>query len=165
MDHAKRGVGWQVRAGRDSPAGAVSASRVETDSDAAARRDDPAGGTGQPAARRPRGHGRGGLGPGGVREDDLLAEWERRDERPFAWLSLDQAENDPTVFLTYLAAALDRVQALEPAVLESLSRPRSSLQTNVARLGRALSSLRAPIVVALDDVHVLHWRASMHSRS
>ena len=97
--------------------------------------------------------------PAGYGKTTLLAEWERRDERPFAWLSLDQAENDPTVFLTYLAAALDRVEALEPAVLESLSRPRSSLQTNVARLGRALSSLRAPIVVALDDVHVLHSRA------
>ena len=94
--------------------------------------------------------------PAGYGKTTLLAEWERRDERPFAWLSLDEAENDPTVFLTYVAAALDRVQALDPDVFEALSGSRSSLQNIVARLGQSLASLRAPIVVALDDVHVLH---------
>ncbi len=94
--------------------------------------------------------------PAGYGKTTLLAEWERRDERPFAWLSLDESENDPTVFLTYVAAALDRVQALDPEVFEALAGARSSLQTNVARLGRSLSSVRSPLVLALDDVHVLH---------
>ena len=94
--------------------------------------------------------------PAGYGKTTLLAEWERRDERPFAWLSLDEAENDPTVFLTYLAAALDRVEAIDPDVFKALSGTRSSLQSIVARLGRSLAALRAPIVVALDDVHVLH---------
>jgi len=93
--------------------------------------------------------------PAGYGKTTLLAEWERRDERPFAWLSLDESENDPTVFLTYVAAALDRVQALDPEVLEALAATRSSLQTNVARLGRSLSAMRSPLVLALDDVHVL----------
>jgi LuxR family transcriptional regulator, maltose regulon positive regulatory protein len=93
--------------------------------------------------------------PAGYGKTTLLAEWGRRDERPFAWLSLDEAENDPTVFLTYLAAALDRVEALDPAVFKALSGARSSPQSIVARLGRSLASLRSPIVLALDDVHVL----------
>ena len=94
--------------------------------------------------------------PAGYGKTTLLAEWERRDERPFAWLSLDEAENDPTVFLTYVAAALDRVQALDPDVFKALSGSRSSLQNIVARLGQSLAALRTPIVVTLDDVHVLH---------
>ena len=92
--------------------------------------------------------------PAGYGKTTLVAEWQRRDERPFAWLSLDEAENDPTVFLTYVAAALDRVQALDPGVLEALSGARSP-QSIVARLGRSLAALRFPIVIALDDVHVL----------
>ena len=93
--------------------------------------------------------------PAGYGKTTLLAEWGRRDERPFAWLSLDESENDPTVFLTYVAEALDRVQALDPDVFTALSGSRPSLQSVVARLGRSLASLQEPIVVALDDVHVL----------
>ncbi len=93
--------------------------------------------------------------PAGYGKTTLLAEWERRDERPFAWLSLDEAENDPTVFLTYVAAALDRVETVDPDVFKALSGSGSSFQSIIARLGPSLGSLRSPIVVALDDVHVL----------
>ncbi len=94
--------------------------------------------------------------PAGYGKTTLLADWERRDERPFAWISLDEADNDPTVFLTYLAVALDRVQAIDPDVFVALSRLGTSPQNVVARLGRSLSPL--PVVVVLDDVHVLRSR-------
>ena len=44
--------------------------------------------------------------PAGYGKTTLLAQWEAADERAFAWLSLDRRDNDPLVFLTYLAAAV-----------------------------------------------------------
>jgi LuxR family maltose regulon positive regulatory protein len=94
--------------------------------------------------------------PAGYGKTSLLAEWARRDDRPFAWLSLDEADDDPTVFLTYVAVALDRIHALDPKVFEALSQRGASAKNVVAHVGRSLSSLSAPIVFVLDDVHVLH---------
>ena len=41
----------------------------------------------------------------------LLAQWASASQRPFAWLSVDERDNDPIVLLTYVAVALDRVVA------------------------------------------------------
>ena len=44
--------------------------------------------------------------PAGFGKTTLVSEWVASSERPTAWLSLDEGENDPTRFLTYLVAAL-----------------------------------------------------------
>ena len=44
----------------------------------------------------------------------LLAQWASVSQRPFAWLSIDERDNDPIVLLTYVAVALDRVSPLDP---------------------------------------------------
>ena len=45
----------------------------------------------------------------------LLAQWSSKSPRPFAWVSVDEHDNDPIVLLTYVAAALDRVTPLDRA--------------------------------------------------
>jgi LuxR family transcriptional regulator, maltose regulon positive regulatory protein len=95
--------------------------------------------------------------PAGYGKTVLAAEWAKRDPRPFVWLSIDRHDNDPTVLLTYLAMGLDRVEPLDPAVLGTLaSRGASITQTILPRLAAALSSKALPVVVVLDDVHLLH---------
>jgi len=42
----------------------------------------------------------------GFGKTTLVSEWVGVCERPVAWLSLDEGNNDPTRFLTYLVAAL-----------------------------------------------------------
>jgi LuxR family maltose regulon positive regulatory protein len=42
----------------------------------------------------------------GAGKTTLLAQWLEEDPRPSAWLSLDEDDNDPIVFLTYLCAAI-----------------------------------------------------------
>src|SRR4029453_12892033 len=37
--------------------------------------------------------------PAGYGKATLLAEWAERDRRPFAWVSVDEADGDPVVFL------------------------------------------------------------------
>ena len=95
--------------------------------------------------------------PAGYGKTMLAAEWARRDPRPFVWLSIDRHDNDPTVLLTYLAVGLDRVEPLDPTVLGVLaSRGASIGQTVLPRLGAALANKALPVVVVLDDVHLLH---------
>jgi LuxR family transcriptional regulator, maltose regulon positive regulatory protein len=94
--------------------------------------------------------------PAGYGKTALAVEWAKRDPRPFVWLSIDQHDNDPAVLLTYLAVGLDRVEPIDPAVLVALaSRGASISQRVLPRLGAALSSKALPVVVVLDDVHLL----------
>src|SRR6185437_12410167 len=85
----------------------------------------------------------------------LLAEWASRSRRPFAWVSVDEDDNDPIVLLTYVAAALDRVSPLDPAVFDALASPGVSVEgTVVPRLGRALATSDQEVVLVLDDLHL-----------
>jgi LuxR family maltose regulon positive regulatory protein len=94
--------------------------------------------------------------PAGYGKTVLAAEWAKQDPRPFVWLSIDRHDNDPAVLLTYLALGLDRVEPIDPAVLGALaSRGASISQTVLLRLGAALSSKALPVVLVLDDVHLL----------
>jgi LuxR family maltose regulon positive regulatory protein len=94
--------------------------------------------------------------PAGYGKTVLAVEWAKRDPRPFVWLSIDRHDNDPTVLLTYLAVGLDRVEPIDPAVLNTLAaRGASIIQTVLPRLGAALASKALPVVVVLDDVHLL----------
>jgi LuxR family maltose regulon positive regulatory protein len=86
----------------------------------------------------------------------LLAQWASRSERPLAWVSADERDNDPIVFLTYLAIALDRVAALDAGVFEALASPGVSIEGMVVpRLGAALATMERPIVLVVDDLHVI----------
>src|SRR6266487_5602961 len=55
--------------------------------------------------------------PAGFGKTTLVSEWVEGIERPTAWLSLDAGENDPTLFLTYLVAAL---QTITPTIGEGV---------------------------------------------
>jgi LuxR family maltose regulon positive regulatory protein len=95
--------------------------------------------------------------PAGYGKTMLAAEWVKRDPRPTVWLSVDRHDNDPAVLLTYLAVGLDRVEPIDPTVLDVLaSRGASISQTVLPRLGAALVSKALPVVVVLDDAHLLH---------
>jgi LuxR family maltose regulon positive regulatory protein len=95
--------------------------------------------------------------PPGYGKTTLLAEWAERDPRPFAWLSIDARDNDPAVLLRYITVALDRHEAIDDTVFGALSSPGASVMGDIVpRLGAALSTRAHPVVVALDDIHLLH---------
>src|SRR3954452_8373206 len=95
-------------------------------------------------------------GPG-YGKTTALAQWAASSEqRPFAWVSVDQHDNDPVVLLTYVAVALDRVASIDHGVFEALASPGASVEaTVVPRLGAALAGVDPPVVLVLDDVHVI----------
>jgi LuxR family maltose regulon positive regulatory protein len=96
--------------------------------------------------------------PAGYGKTTLLAQWAARDKRPFAWISLDHRDNDPVALLTYIAAALDRLHPIEPAVFRAAASQNSIWASGLPRLGAFLASMPKPIVLVLDDVHELRDR-------
>src|SRR5439155_26752855 len=46
------------------------------------------------------------VAPAGYGKTTLLSQWAERDSRPFAWVTLDDRDNDPVVLLRHIAAAL-----------------------------------------------------------
>ncbi len=72
----------------------------------------------------------------------LLAQWASRSRRPFAWVSVDENDNDPIVLLTYVAVALDRLSPVDSSVFDALASPGVSVEgTVVPRLGAALATI------------------------
>src|SRR5438874_11185150 len=62
--------------------------------------------------------------PAGFGKTTLVSEWVAGCERPAAWLSLDDGDNDPTRFLTYLVAALQTIAStIGEGVLAALQSP------------------------------------------
>jgi LuxR family maltose regulon positive regulatory protein len=47
----------------------------------------------------------------GFGKTTLISEWVASGERPVAWLSLDEGDNNPVRFLAYFIAALQTVEA------------------------------------------------------
>jgi LuxR family maltose regulon positive regulatory protein len=68
--------------------------------------------------------------PAGFGKTTLLSEWRMMhlgNEYPLAWISLEEADNDPSRFLTYLIAALQSIEAdIGEVALLSLRSPRPS---------------------------------------
>jgi len=96
------------------------------------------------------------VAPPGYGKTTLLAQWAERNGQAFAWVSVDEADNDPKVLLSYVAEALDAVEPIGERVFDALASPGSSVPGSVVpRLGSAFSSMTAPVALVLDDVHLL----------
>ena len=80
-------------------------------------------------------------------------------ERSAAWLSLDQRDNDPALFWTYLVAAL---QTAAPGVgagaLSLLQSPQPPIEAVVTTLLNDLSAISNDVVLVLDDYHLIEAR-------
>ena len=96
------------------------------------------------------------VAPSGYGKTTVLSQWAERNGQSFAWVSVDERDNDPKVLLTYVAQALDAVEPIGDRVFDALASPGSSVPGSVVpRLGSAFSSMTSPVALVLDDVHVL----------
>lgn len=96
--------------------------------------------------------------PAGYGKTTLLSEWRLSNpDYPLAWISLDDEDNDPERFLSYLDAALESLKPglakVAPGLLQSPQPP--SLQLLLAGLIHDLSQVEAPFALALDDYHAI----------
>ena len=94
--------------------------------------------------------------PPGYGKTVVAEQWSHEDPRPFAWLSLDEGDNDPVVLLTYLMLALQRIEPVDSGVLALLADNADALHdVALPRFGRMLGNRSRPFVLVLDDVDAL----------
>ena len=109
--------------------------------------------------------------PAGFGKTTLVSEWAgslptvwpwlRTAERPCAWLSLDEGDNDPARFLAYLVAAL---QTSDASVGRSVTAIAQSPQPPAPKvlltsLINDIAATARPLVLVLDDYHLIQTLA------
>jgi LuxR family maltose regulon positive regulatory protein len=92
--------------------------------------------------------------PAGYGKTTLLAQSVAREQRPVAWVSLDDGDNDPMVLLLHVVVAIHRMLPLPPGLFALLSSPGPFEPIVIHRVCSELSMLGEHVLV-LDDVHVV----------
>ena len=95
--------------------------------------------------------------PAGFGKTTLVSQWLARGPRPIAWLSLDEGENNPARFLTYLVAALRTVAPnIGEGVLGVLQSPQlPPPEAMLTVLLNDLTTIPDHFILVLDDYHLL----------
>lgn len=102
--------------------------------------------------------------PAGYGKTTLISDWLSSPAGkgyPLAWLSIDQDDNEISLFLAYLIAAFQRVIPDFGEVTQASIYAPQPPPTNVvlANLVNELSELRKPSALVLDDYHLISARA------
>ena len=94
--------------------------------------------------------------PAGYGKTTLVCSWLNETKLPAAWISLDEGDNDTLHFLQYLLSALQNiVPTIQLEMLSALREP-IAYEALLNTIINAISSGASPIVLVLDDFHVLH---------
>ncbi len=97
-------------------------------------------------------------GPPGAGKTLAMASWSTsrtRGPAPPAWLSVDRYDNSPETFWRHLTAALTRAGAPVHWTGPTCASEGSASRDFLAQLALAAATREHPVVLALDDVHVL----------
>jgi LuxR family maltose regulon positive regulatory protein len=100
--------------------------------------------------------------PAGFGKTTLLSEWVAAfPTRPIAWVSLEQNDNDPAIFWTYLITALKDIQpGLGERSLLLLQSPQPpSIESVLMTLLNELAAVEGEVVLILDDYHAIATQA------
>jgi LuxR family maltose regulon positive regulatory protein len=93
--------------------------------------------------------------PAGFGKTTLVSEWLAGCQRPVAWLSLDEGDNDPACFLAYLIAALQTIAAnIGKGVLAILQSPQPPpIESILTTLLNEITTIPDNFILVLDDYH------------
>lgn len=98
--------------------------------------------------------------PAGFGKTTLLTEWlatAPTNEMAICWVSLDQNDNDSTLFWSYLIEALQNAQlGIGQIALSSLQSPQPQpIESVLTTLINELNNVEKDIILVLDDYHVI----------
>src|SRR4030066_2100641 len=93
--------------------------------------------------------------PAGFGKTTLVSEWVAVCERPVAWLSLDERDNDPARFISYLVKALQTIEAgIGEGLLAALQSPQPlQIETILTTLLNEIAAIPENFLLVLDDYH------------
>lgn len=91
--------------------------------------------------------------PAGFGKTNLLIEWAAETKSPVGWLTIDDEDNDPSRFCSYLIGAIQAVNpGLGEEALDFIQSTKSrGLETGVTLLLNEISILRKNLILALDE--------------
>ncbi|MGH3146711.1 MAG: hypothetical protein ACRDTR_13025 [Rubrobacter sp.] len=96
--------------------------------------------------------------PAGFGKTTLLADWSRDSELPVAWVSLDERDDDPVRFFSYLIAAIGTIHEgfgdATRAFLSSLQ-SQEELEPVLTAFSNEILELPHDFVLVLDDYHAI----------
>ena len=99
------------------------------------------------------------LAPAGFGKTALLSAWKAacvNEERSIGWLSLDESDDDPTRFWTYVIAALQRVRpGVGQQALTLLDTPQSPIESVLSSLINDVADVSQDLILILDDYHLV----------
>jgi LuxR family maltose regulon positive regulatory protein len=102
------------------------------------------------------------VAPPGYGKTTLLSQWSDRKRDRVGWVSVDRRDNDPVVLLTYIAAALDRIEPVDPGAFRALASPGASVvATVVPRLVASVAAMTEPVALVLDQLESLENQACL----
>ncbi len=98
------------------------------------------------------------VAPAGYGKTTLVGAWLAQANLPYAWLSLDENDNDPALFLAALTTALATIfPGFGSDILEGINSPQNVPFADLAvLLINHLNELDRAFILVLDDYHVLH---------
>jgi LuxR family maltose regulon positive regulatory protein len=97
--------------------------------------------------------------PAGFGKTTLLTQWIAQGSMPVVWLSLEQEDNDPTRFLSYLIVALQTLDAqfgITSLALLRTPQPPSPEAVLAVLVSEVTNSSVADFALVLDDYHVVN---------
>ncbi|UCD99708.1 MAG: helix-turn-helix transcriptional regulator, partial [Chloroflexota bacterium] len=95
--------------------------------------------------------------PAGFGKSTLMSEWARSIDKPVAWLSLDEGENNLKRFLSYLIAAFQQIDgSVGERILSSLeATDNPPVEPLITILINEIAELREVFYLVLDDYHLI----------
>jgi LuxR family maltose regulon positive regulatory protein len=95
--------------------------------------------------------------PAGFGKTTLVSEWVAGSERPVAWVSLDEGDNDPARFLAYIIAALRSIEAnIGKGVSSALQSPQPPpIEAILTTLINEIAAVPDRVVLVFDDYHLI----------
>ena len=99
------------------------------------------------------------VAPAGYGKTTLLSQWAERDDRPFAWVSLDDGDDGHALFRCVLAA-LRGIGSLDDVGHQDPASGRGLRATGLPRLSCVLSQATEPFVLVVDDVQAARSSSS-----
>ena len=91
--------------------------------------------------------------PAGYGKTTLAAIWADRDPRPFGWITVDEGDSDPVVFLHDIALALDSINPSEDSLIDELTVAQSPWPAMLPRVLDRVAAAPERFVLVLDDAH------------
>ncbi len=96
-------------------------------------------------------------GPPGAGKTMAITSWAKASAEPgiLAWIALDEYDNRPRVFWSYVVAALRRAGLSVPRIGSSAGGRTAVSHIFLLRLASAIASQGQPVVMVIEDFHLL----------